>query len=43
MDSLKTYMYEKFTDLSNFITNPLSTSKFLEEGVITPEEVYLFK
>jgi len=39
MDSLKTKLYEKFTDLSNIVQGPLSVSKFLEEGVLTPEEV----
>ncbi|PRP82954.1 hypothetical protein PROFUN_06731 [Planoprotostelium fungivorum] len=38
MAGLKTLFYEKMTDLSNMMTNPLSTSKFLEEGVLTPEE-----
>jgi len=36
--SLKTTVYEKLTDVSNFFTSPLSVSKFLEEGVLTPEE-----
>ncbi len=39
MDNFKTSLYEKLTDFSNLISNPLSVSKFLEEGVLTPEEV----
>jgi len=38
MTSLRTYVYEKLTDLSSLVTNPLSTSKFLDEGFLTPEE-----
>eukprot|EP01119_Soliformovum_irregulare_P006002 TRINITY_DN1774_c0_g1_i1.p2 TRINITY_DN1774_c0_g1~~TRINITY_DN1774_c0_g1_i1.p2 ORF type:complete len:279 (-),score=70.81 TRINITY_DN1774_c0_g1_i1:89-925(-) len=36
--SIKTYLYEKMTDISNLITTPSSTSKFLESGQLTPEE-----
>jgi hypothetical protein len=37
--SLRTFVYEKFTDLSNLITNPSAISQFLQEGTLTPEEV----
>jgi len=36
--SLKTFVYEKFTDLSNFISTPSIISQFLQEGTLTPEE-----
>jgi len=36
--SLRKFVYEKLTDFSSLVTNPLSTSKFLDEGVLTPEE-----
>jgi len=36
--SLKTFVYEKFTDFSNLITNPLAVSQFMQEGTLTPEE-----
>eukprot|EP01117_Protostelium_nocturnum_P002127 TRINITY_DN12772_c0_g1_i1.p1 TRINITY_DN12772_c0_g1~~TRINITY_DN12772_c0_g1_i1.p1 ORF type:complete len:292 (+),score=86.07 TRINITY_DN12772_c0_g1_i1:171-1046(+) len=36
--SLSTKLYETITGISNYMSNPLSTSKFLEEGVLTPEE-----
>jgi len=36
--SLKNMIYEKWTEVANYVQNPLSTSKFLEEGVLTPQE-----
>ncbi len=42
-NSLRTFVYEKFTDLSNLISNPLAVSQFMQEGTLTPEEVRLFK
>jgi len=36
--SIRTAFYEKLTEFSSLVTNPLSVSKFLEEGVLTPEE-----
>jgi ubiquitin-like-conjugating enzyme ATG3 len=36
--SLKTFLYEKFTDASNALTSPLSRTRFLEDGVLTPDE-----
>jgi len=38
MSNLRTMFYEKFTDLANMVSNPLQGSKFLDEGVLTPEE-----
>jgi len=38
MSNLKTKLYETATDVYSSIFNPLSTTKFLEEGVLTPEE-----
>jgi len=37
-NSLRTFVYEKFTDLSNLISNPLAVSQFMQEGTLTPEE-----
>jgi len=31
-------LYEAVTDLSNYLSSPLSISKFVQEGVLTPEE-----
>jgi len=31
-------IYEKWTEVANYVQNPLSTSKFLDEGVLTPQE-----
>lgn len=39
MSNLKTTLYETFTGIANMVQGPLSTSKFLQEGVLTPEEV----
>jgi len=36
--SLKTKIYEAVTDAYSAVFNPLSITKFLEEGVLTPEE-----
>jgi len=38
MSNLKTSLYETFTGIANMVQGPLSTSKFLQEGVLTPEE-----
>jgi ubiquitin-like-conjugating enzyme ATG3 len=38
MSSVKGFLYEKYTELMNKVNDPLSTSEFLERGVLTPEE-----
>jgi len=35
---VKGFLYEKFTEIMNTVRDPLSTSEFLERGVLTPEE-----
>ena len=39
MDNIKTWTYEKFTDIVTYVSGPATISKFLEEGTLTPEEV----
>jgi len=38
MSGVRGKLYELWADMSNTLTNPLSSTKFLEEGVLTPEE-----
>lgn len=36
---MKGYIYEKYTEFMNNVRDPLSTSEFIQRGVLTPEEV----
>jgi len=35
---MKGYIYEKYTEFMNNVRDPLSTSEFIQRGVLTPEE-----
>ncbi len=41
--SVWTKGYEFLTDTVNMFTNPITQTRFLEEGVITPDEVLNIK